>query len=248
MRRSRLVLAAIFLTCAAGAASAQGGSALSPLAVAVACAPPPSFDAAPAHALRLIGAQDPAPRGLFGNRDLLVIGGGTAAGVQLGQQFFVRRTITFGGNRTSRGAKTLGWLRVVAVNDSTAIALVDHVCGGIVVSDYLEPFVEPVVSAAIERDDTPGQPDFTTLGHILVGNEDRGSVGAGDFVLIDWGEAQGLTPGARFAIYRDVGIAGLPLTGIGEGVVISTSHAMALTRVTRARDAVISGDYIALRR
>ena len=54
--------------------------------------------------------------------------------------------------------------------------------------------------------------------------------------------------GARFAISRDVRVGGLPLASVGEGVVISTGSAMALTRITRARDAVFSGDYIALRR
>jgi hypothetical protein len=248
MRRSRLILAAMLVTCAAGAAYAQTGDTLSPLEMAVACAPPPSFDNAPADALRIIGSQDAVPRSLFGNRDLLVIGGGTSAGVQLGQQFFVRRTIHFGASQRGRGAKTLGWVRVVAVNESTAIATVDHVCGGMALEDYLEPFVAPVLPANIERDEAPGQPDFTTLGRIVVGNEDRMSVGAGDFVLIDWGTEQGLTAGARFAIYRDVGVSGLPLASVGEGVVISTGSAMALTRITRSRDAVFSGDYVALRR
>ena len=244
----RFVLAAIFATCAAGAAFAQPDGALSPLAMAVACAPPPTYDAAPSHALRIIGSQDSAPRSLFGNRDLLVIGGGTAGGVQLGQQFFIRRAITYGASRDPHGARTLGWLRVVAVNASTAIAIVDHACGGIVTTDYLAPFVAPVVSADIEKDETPGQPDFSNLGHIVAGNEDRMTVGAGDFTLIDWGEAQGLMPGARFAIYRDIGVNGLPLASVGEGVVVSTSHAMALVRVTRARDAVFGGDYVALRK
>ena len=248
MRRSCLTLAAMFVTCVAGAASGQTGDTLSPLATAAACSPPPSYDDTPTHALRIIGSQDAVARGLFGNRDLLVIGGGTSSGVQLGQQFFVRRTMRFGSDRTGRGAKTLGWLRVVAVNESTAITNVVHVCGGMVTGDYLEPFVAPVVSADAERDETPGQPDFTTLGHIVAGNEDRGTLGRGDFALIDWGQDRGLTAGARFAIYRDVGVRGLPLASVGEGVVISTGSAMALTRITRARDAVYSGDYIALRK
>ena len=60
-------------------------------------------------------------------------------------------------------------------------------------------------------------------------------------MLIDWGQEQGLTPGARFAIYRDVGVAGVPLASVGEGVVISTSsddgadprHARARRRLQR---------------
>jgi hypothetical protein len=249
MQRSALVLATLLVACAAGSADAQSVSGtLSSAAIAVACAPPPSLDPAPADALRIVGSQDGVPRSLFGDRDLLVLSGGTSAGLQIGQQFFIRRTLTFGGNKISRGAKTLGWVRIVAVNDSTAIGSVDHVCGAILTGDYLEPFVLLEAPAATERDETPGQPDFTTLGHIMAGNEDRAMVGPGDFALIDWGQNQGLMPGSRFAIYRDVGIAGLPLASIGEGVVISAGSAMALTRVTRASDAVYSGDYIALRR
>lgn len=248
MRRSRLVLAAMFLTWVARAVHAQTGNTLSPIEMAVACAPPTFDDDAAAHALRIIGSQDAVPRRLFGDRDRLLIGGGTSAGVQLGQQFFVRRTIHFGSSRRGRGAKTLGWIRVVAVNTSTAIATVDHVCGGIVLGDYLDPFVPPVLPAGVERDETRGEPDFTTLGRIVAGNEDRTTVGLGDFVLIDWGQEQGLTSGARVAIYRDVGVSGLPLASIGEGVVISTGTAKALTRITSSRDAVYSGDYVVLRK
>ena len=47
---------------------------------------------------------------------------------------------------------------------------------------------------------------------------------------------------------RDVGVTGLPLSNVGEGIVIAVSNTMALTRVTRARDAVFSGDSVAVRR
>ena len=148
----------------------------------------------------------------------------------------------------SRGFRTLGWVRVVAVNDTTAIAMIDHICGAIISGDYLERYAAPVVPAGIDRDESTGQPDFTTLGRVLGGNEDRDTAGLGDFVLIDWGEKQGLMAGSRFAIYRDVGVGGIPLSSVGEGVVVATSGSTALTRVTRARDAVYVGDYIALRR
>jgi hypothetical protein len=244
----RFALGAILVMVAAGTASAQD-QALSPFAETVICAPRPSFEGAPPDALRITGAQDPTPRALFGNRDLLVVGGGSGAGVKLGDRFFIRRTITGYGVRTPRGATTLGTLRVVAVNDSTSIGVVDHICNGIVAGDHLEPYVEPAVSAVTsEANDAVGEPDFSNLGRIVAGGNDRETVGVGDFALIDWGEAEGLTPGTRFAIFRDVGIKGLPLASVGEGVVISTGHAMALTRVLRAHDVVFSGDYIALRK
>jgi hypothetical protein len=250
MRSDTFVAAAAFVVITAGALAAQTEPTLSPLEVAVACAQPPTLAGAPDGALRIIGSQDSVRRSLLGSRDLLVLNGGTQAGVQLGQQFFVRRAIRFGAASTGsgHGAKTLGWIRIVAVNDSTAIATVDHICGGIVTDDYLEPFVAPVLPANADRDDSTGEPDFTALGRIIIGNEDRAATGPGDFVLIDRGTEQGVMPGARFAVYRDIGAAGMPLASIGEGIVISTRETVALTRITRTRDAVFSGDYVAMRK
>jgi hypothetical protein len=55
-------------------------------------------------------------------------------------------------------------------------------------------------------------------------------------------------PGSRFAIYRDLGVAGMPLTTVGEAVMITVGRTMAVGRITRARDAARTGDYVALRR
>ena len=244
------VLVAI-VSVAAGVAGAQTDStAFSPLELSVACAPPPSIGGPPPNPLRLVGSQDTVPRTLFGARDLVVIGGGTNNGVLLGQQFFVRRGNRFGVSDAARahGARTLGWIRVVAVNESTAIATVDHVCGAMVTTDYLEPFVAPVLPPGADRDEASGEPDFTSLGRIVAGNEDRASGGSGDFMLIDRGSDQAVTPGSRFAVYRDIGVAGMPLASIGEAIVITTSARIALVRITRARDAVIAGDYVVRRR
>ena len=250
MHSSRLTIMTVVVACAgAGVAGAQT-TVFTPLEIAVACAPPPSADGAPANPLHLVGTQDTTARRVFGDRDLLVLDGGTSRGVLLGQQFFVRRVNRFGISdlKRARGARTLGWIRVVAVNESTAIATVGHVCSAMVLMDYLEPFVAPVVPSGADRDEAPGQPDFTSLGRVVGGSEDRSTGGAGDFMLIDRGSDQGVTPGSRFAVYRDVGVAGLPLASVGEAIVITTGATIALTRITRARDAVITGDYVALRK
>jgi hypothetical protein len=67
-------------------------------------------------------------------------------------------------------------------------------------------------------------------------------------VFIDQGSDQGVVPGARFALYRDVGPKGTPLASVGEAVVISTGASLSLTRITRARDVVFAGDYVAPRK
>jgi len=67
-------------------------------------------------------------------------------------------------------------------------------------------------------------------------------------VLIDRGTDQGVTAGTRYAIYRDIRSAGMPLASVGEAVVLSTGKTLALTKITSAHDAVLSGDYVAPRR
>lgn len=250
MRFFRVFLAAAFVLLAATNGVAQAPAELSQLEIAVACAPPPTFDLPAGEPLRIIGTQDSIPRSEYGSRDLLVVNGGTAAGVQLGQQFYVRRANRFGLDQAThrRGSKTGGWIRIVAVNESTAIATFEHICNLVGQGDYLEPFVRPVIPPGADRDEAPGEPDFTSMGQIVAGNENRSEMGAGDFALIDRGSEQGLTPGARLAVYRDVGVAGMPLASLGEAIVISTSATMSLLRITRARDAVYTGDFIAPRK
>ena len=252
MRCAILVLTAGFLAAAATAGAQSDRPALSPIELSVACAPPPTLDADPEDAPRIVGSQDSAPRTVFGGHDLLVVDGGTRAGLQIGQQFFVRRANSFGMYRYrpahNRGAKTLGWVHVVAVNDSTAIAQIDHTCGDLLTGDYLEPYVAPVVPPGVEATDVTGDPDFDELGHIVNGVEDRTTFGGGDFALIDRGSDQGVVPGTRFAIYRDLHKGGLPLVSVGEAIVVSTGESVALARITRARDAVFEGDYVARRK
>lgn len=250
MRSWQLWLTSAFVLAVGTAGFAQTAApTYTALEMAVGCAPPPTLDL-PEAKLRVIGVQDVAPRTEYGSRDMLVVNGGTNAGVQLGQQFYVRRANRFGvdDGHTRLGARTVAWIRIVAVNESTSIAALDHICAVVAQHDYLEPFVAPVVPAGAERDDASGEPDFTNLGRVVAASEGRSTAGAGDFVLIDRGSDQGVAPGARFALYRDVKMTGMPLASLGEAVVISTSPTMALTRITRARDAVTQGDFVALRK
>src|SRR5439155_15364304 len=92
----------------------------------------------------------------------------------------------------ARTATTEGWIRIVAVNESTAIATVDRACGVITAGDFLEPFMAPVAPPDAGRD---GEPDFTSLARVVIANDDRTSAAPGDFVLIDHGDQHGLTAG-----------------------------------------------------
>lgn len=246
MRLARCVFALFAL--APVAASAQSvDRALTPHEIQVACGPPTSLDV-PTDALHILGSQDPVKRFLFGSGELLVLDGGSAKGVELGQLYVVRRPLVAGADRTSVAAiQTNGLLSVVAVNENTAIARVERVCDAITSGDYLARFEMPALPAGSDRDNPVGELDFSALGRIVMGQQNMTSGAVGDLMLIDPG-SQPLQPGARFAVYRDLHVSGLPLASVGEGVVLSVGGKMALTKITRSRDAIVSGDYIVPRK
>jgi hypothetical protein len=253
MNPYRVLAAIALLTLGVSAAHAQPpADSLTPAQIALACAPPPATSrGTPEGTLRVIGAPDTSSRSLFSRSDLLVVNGGTAKGLQLGQRFFLRRRSSFGtadGDRAPRLIRTAGWLRIVAVNDTTAIAIVEYGCDGILAGDYLEPFLAPAVPPGADRADTSGTLDFTSLGRVLAGDEERGAGGTGEYMLIDRGADEGVSPGAHFAVYRDLRVGGVPLAAIGEVTVVSTGPTMAVVRITQARDAVQRGDLLVPRR
>jgi len=92
--------------------------------------------------------------------------------------------------------------------------------------------------------DTSGELDFGTAGRILFGDTDRLSGGTGDFMAADIGEARGATPGARFAIYRNVQTPGVPIQPVGEAIVVFADSDTSILRLTLARDAVLQGDLL----
>ena len=62
------------------------------------------------------------------------------------------------------------------------------------------------------------------------------------------GEIRGAAPGTRFAIYRNVNVAGLPLAAVGEAIVVFADPETSVVRLTRVRDAIYSGDLLIPRR
>jgi len=239
----RFAVAFALMTSTAAVAAAQNA-----LQLGAGCAPRAAAALPPVDALRLIGAQDSVARQLFGPGDLVIIGGGRARGVALGQQFFVRRPAQGTSRRGPRAVTTSGWIRVVAVDDTTAIALVDFACDGLLPGDHLEAYVPPALPLDANRTDTQGELDFSAPGRLLFGDNERTAGATGDFMVTDIGETRGAAPGMRFAIYRDVNAPGLPLAVVGEAIVVFTDAETSVVRLTRTRDAIYGGDLLIPRR
>ena len=214
--------------------------------MAVGCAPLPNEALVPFDAPRITGSQDVVLRGTFGTPELLVVNAGTAHGVQVNQQFYVRRlfrTAESHADKLPHMVHTAGWVRIVAANEQMAIAIPDHACGDIREGDYLEPFAAPQLPEGdIFTPVTKGEQDFKNYSRVVYAALERLSAGTGDFIVIDHGGDRDINIGAHFAIWRDLQSPGVPLTAIGEATVVSVSQNRSVLLITRARDAIFKSD------
>ena len=231
-------------------APAPAGPALGPKTLVpaiVACTDVP-VAAAPSSPLRIVAPHSGDPHELSYRNDVVVLSGGTPQGLLPGQRFYARRfRAPRNGEAVSakdRGSvRTSGWLTVIAADEHSALARIDYACDGIATGDYLDAYVEPVLPANVVPD---SQTDFSTLWRVLSGVDRREAFGAGDIVSVDRGSSHGLAGGMRVAFYRDR-TNGTPLVELGTGIVVEVSADVAKVVVERARVAIVSGDYVALR-
>ena len=208
----------------------------------IACAPtlgvPPSDEA-----IRLVGSEEGVGQSLYAPRDALVFDAGLDAGLQVGQEFFVRRLLRPVGVPASNGVAswlrhTAGWVRIVATEQRQAVAVLVRACDGLLQGDFLEPFAMPVAPAVLP----PGQPDYEGAGVVLSGQDGATSVGPGHFIVISLGGDNGIEPGQRLSLFRESFGGSGAVAGLGEAVVVLVGPASATAQVLRSRDAIFIGD------
>lgn len=211
--------------------------------------------------LRVVGVQDPAIRELLGPGDTLVVSGGSNAGLQTGQRFFVRRVIpavTTTGPTPLATIHTSGWVQILGVDTMVSTATVVHACDGILFDDYLEPFVAPTIAAR----PLPGSmPQYDNMGRIVTGVEGIHTAAPGNVMTINRGSKSGVVVGQRYLVFRDkrdqhmdttgrsapfAAIANnAPLVEVGEVLVVSVRPDDSSVQVVASRDAIAHGDLIA---
>ena len=216
--------------------------------LSLACSPTLVYEAPPTP-LRVTGGQDSIDRPTFSPGDLITINAGTDNGIDVGQEFFVRRVVATNLGAVSRRnpatIRTAGWIRIYAVDRRMSLATITHACDTIDVNDYLEPYVVPQVPA-ISADTLPAQRD--NYGRILVGNDRRRTFGRDEYFIVDRGSDHGVQVGSHFVVYRDHRRTGNFLFELGEAVAVNVKSESSTLRATVTRDAFIEGDWVALRK
>lgn len=140
----------------------------------------------------------------------------------------------------------LGRVRVLSVQEETAIGEILDACGPIRVTDRLRVFEpQPVPLGRPGRmrplNLPPSVDELDDAATILLSNDRVVSMGQGSLVYIDRGTEDDVLPGDRFTIFRQ-NKPGLPPVVLGELAILSTEEHTALGRILESRYVVYAGD------
>jgi hypothetical protein len=140
---------------------------------------------------------------MFRPGDLVTINGGSDNGIEVGQEYYVRRVQAPARHSMSRDTPATSEPRLgprlrrrqddVAGDDFTRLRL-----------RWRSAITWSRSRAAADAPDAnPPKPQRDNYGHILIGSDRRTMFAKNDFFTVDRGSDHGVTLGARFIIYRD---------------------------------------------
>jgi hypothetical protein len=202
----------------------------------------------PTSPLRVVASHSGGLHQIYGTGEIVVLNGGTPQGLMVGQRYFIRHlqlglTAEQPSVATPAPIRTAGWLTVIAADERFALARIDFACDAVEAGDYLDAFVEPVLPSHVPAD---GPANFNEMARVLFGTDRKQTFGAGDITNIDRGKSSGIGKGTRVAFYRDRQ-NGTPLVELGAGIVLDITDTSAKVVLVRAREAIMTGDYVAIR-
>lgn len=200
-------------------------------------------------------------RGLYGKADtekyglnladIVYVSGGGAAGLSAGELLTVVSAEEevdhpIEGRALGRFYRYNGRLRVLSVQEESAIAEIVSVCDPITVGSLLKIFEpEPVPLRRITPMRPPNYPPphsaLEGSASIVRAEDQVVALGAGQLVYIDRGWDDNVAPGDIYTVYRR-GRRGLPPVVMGEVGILSVGSTSALARILRSRYTIYVGD------
>jgi hypothetical protein len=198
----------------------------------------------------------------LGLGDVVYVDGGRADGLSAGELLTAvepREPLRHPLEKTVLGRiyAYLGRIRVLSVQEETAIAEIVQLCTPIPVGAQLKIFEpEPVPLrriTAMRPVNFPAAPEELEDAPIIIASVDNLitgagllTLGSGHLVLVDRGLLQDVVPGDIFTIYRQ-GRPGYPPTILGELGILTAFDNAALARILRSRYAIYVGDPLILK-
>lgn len=183
--------------------------------------------------------------------DIVYLDGGKDGGLSPGEVFtavdpgqVVRHPVTH--KVVGRYYAYLGRVRVLSVQQKTAIAEISDSCRPLHVGAELKPFEqEPVPLARLGSMRPVNEPaavsQIKSGATIIMSDDGVVSLGQDHIVYIDRGSEDNVTPGDLFTIYR-LNKRGMPPVVIGELGVLSVQPHTAVAKIIRSRYPIFVGD------
>lgn len=179
---------------------------------------------------------------LYSAGDQLLIDGGTATGLEVGNNLAVRRHYRVAGAKgVKTGEHTSGLVQIVAAEKTVSLAVVVYACDEIMKGDFLASFTpEP-----LRTPDPAGVPAYWDAARILFADAGQMLGTTWRLLVIDRGTDHGLRAGQRLTIFRRVGRGALTPSVVGDAVVVAVRTDSATIRVVSATDSISFGDWAA---
>lgn len=199
-------------------------------------------------------------RGLFGQADtvkykltvgdIVYLNGGRGAGLSPGMllqavqtEREVRHPLT--GKVFGRLYATTGRVRVLSVQDDSAIGEIVQSCDGILVGDHLRAFEPQPVPLArrtpLRPVNEPTRADLSNAPVVLTSPADLVSLGQDHVVYLDRGANDDVEPGDIYTIYR-AAAGGRPPVVLGELAVLTTQAHSSVAKILESRYPIYAGD------
>ncbi len=207
---------------------------------------------------RRSGSAELAPTAKVGLTvgDIVYLDGGEDSGIMPGDVFMtmadrgsIQHPVT--GKDMGIFYQHLGRVRVLSVQETTAIAEVSFSCRPIEIGAKLEPF-RPEPIPLRRRTPLRGVNDPVTMAAledapvIVHTNDQVVTLGESSVVFIDRGQGDDVAPGDLFTIYR-IGAQGVPPMVLGELAVLAVHENSSVARILESRYAVYIGDRLDLK-
>jgi hypothetical protein len=181
---------------------------------------------------------------LYATGDELFIDGGTANGLEVGQNVVARRSYRVSGDpHGATGEHTAGVLQIVAAGERAAIAVVVYACDELMRGDWLAAFMPEPLRAP----ETDGTPAFDNAARILFADAGQLIGAPRRLMVIDRGSDNDIRVGQRLTVFRRSRHGGGPSI-IGDAVVVAARIDSATIRIERASDVIALGDFAARQR
>ena len=193
--------------------------------------------------LKIIGAEREHERDTFSDGDVVYINQGRLDGLEVGQLFLI---LEIEENVPSYGPLAIkrGRLRLLALADNKASAVVEKACHSVKLNSYLVPFepLETVMGTDLGFDIPPFEIGGAK-GQVVCLESGFNQIGSGHWAVINIGAGADVRIGQQLILYRIIK-EGAPVQIFGNAVVVDVQERTSTIKVLSCRDALRMGDLV----